>query len=155
MLSAGIVTALTRALRLRDDFCATLDPKTAGDDWYALSEEQAVALAEMDIVMMRKDPPFDMEYIYTTYLLERAEAEGVMVANRPSALRDCNEKLFATFPPVLPRAHSQPPHRPAQSVSQTTCKRGIQKTRRHGRRVDFSRYGTRPKPQRRLGNIDQ
>jgi glutathione synthase len=103
VLSAGVVTALTRALRLRDDFCATLDPNTAGDDWYALGDEQAVALAEMDIVMMRKDPPFDMEYIYTTYLLERAEAEGVMVVNRPSALRDCNEKLFATlFPQCCP-----------------------------------------------------
>ena len=103
VLSAGVVTALTRALTLRDDFCATLDPKTAGDDWYALGDEQAVALAEMDIVMMRKDPPFDMEYIYTTYLLERAEAEGVMVVNRPSALRDCNEKLFATlFPQCCP-----------------------------------------------------
>jgi glutathione synthase len=103
VLSAGVVTALTRALKLRDDFCATLDPNTAGDDWYALGDEQAVALAEMDIVMMRKDPPFDMEYIYTTYLLERAEAEGVMVVNRPSALRDCNEKLFATlFPQCCP-----------------------------------------------------
>ena len=103
VLSAGVVTALTRSLRLRDDFCATLDPNTAGDDWYALGDEQTVALAEMDIVMMRKDPPFDMEYIYTTYLLERAETEGVMVVNRPSALRDCNEKLFATlFPQCCP-----------------------------------------------------
>ena len=103
VLSAGVVTALTRSLRLRDDFCATLDPNSAGDDWYALGDEQAVALAEMDIVMMRKDPPFDMEYIYTTYLLERAETEGVMVVNRPSALRDCNEKLFATlFPQCCP-----------------------------------------------------
>ena len=103
VLSAGVVTALTRALKLRDDFCATLDPNTAGDDWYALGDEQAVALAEMDIVMMRKDPPFDMEYIYTPYLLERAEAEGVLVVNSPSALRDCNEKLFATlFPQCCP-----------------------------------------------------
>ena len=103
VLSAGVVTALTRSLRLRDDFCATLDPNTAGDDWFALGDEQAVALAEMDIVMMRKDPPFDMEYIYTTYLLELAETEGVMVVNRPSALRDCNEKLFATlFPQCCP-----------------------------------------------------
>ena len=103
VLSAGVVTALTRSLKLRDDFCTTLDPNTVGDDWYALGDEQAVALAEMDIVMMRKDPPFDMEYIYTTYLLERAETEGVMVVNRPSALRDCNEKLFATlFPQCCP-----------------------------------------------------
>ena len=106
VLRAGVVPAHTRSLSLRDDFCATLDPNTAGDDWYALGDEQAVALAEMDIVMMRKDPPFDMEYIYTTYLLERAETEGVMVVNRPSALRDCNEKLFATlFPQCLSLIH--------------------------------------------------
>ncbi len=52
---------------------------------------------------MRKDPPFDMEYIYTTYLLERAENEGVLVVNRPASLRDCNEKFFATaFPQCGP-----------------------------------------------------
>ena len=53
--------------------------------------------------MMRKDPPFDMEYIYTTYLLERAEADGVRVVNSPRSLRDCIEKLFATtFPQCCP-----------------------------------------------------
>ena len=54
-------------------------------------------LAEMNIVMLRKDPPFNMNYIYTTYLLERAEASGVLVVNRPASVRDCNEKLFATI----------------------------------------------------------
>ena len=103
VLAKSVVTALIRPLKLRDDFCLTLDPQTAGDDWYELGAERAVALAELDIVMMRKDPPFDMEYIYTTYLLERAEADGVMVVNRPGALRDCNEKLFATlFPQCCP-----------------------------------------------------
>ena len=103
VLAKSVVTALIRPLKLRDDFCLTLDPQTAGDNWYQLGAEHTVALAEMDIVMMRKDPPFDMEYIYTTYLLERAEAEGVMVVNRPRALRDCNEKLFATmFPQCCP-----------------------------------------------------
>ena len=96
VLVKSVVTALIRPLKLRDDFCLTLDPQTAVDNWYQLGAEDTVALAEMDIVMMRKDPPFDMEYIYTTYLLERAEAEGVMVVNRPASLRDCNEKLFAT-----------------------------------------------------------
>ena len=103
VLAKSVVTALIRPLKLRDDFCLTLDPQTACDNWYQLGAEHTVALAEMDIVMMRKDPPFDMEYIYTTYLLERAEAEGVMVVNRPRALRDCNEKLFATmFPQCCP-----------------------------------------------------
>lgn len=103
VLNQSVVTALMRPLKLREDFCLTLDPDIAGDDWYELGAEHSVALAEMDIVMMRKDPPFDMEYIYTTYLLERAEADGVMVVNRPGALRDCNEKLFATmFPHCCP-----------------------------------------------------
>jgi glutathione synthase len=53
-------------------------------------------LADLDIIIMRKDPPFDSEFVYSTYILERAEQEGVLVANRPQSLRDCNEKMFAT-----------------------------------------------------------
>ena len=53
--------------------------------------------------MMRKDPPFNMEYIYSTYLLERLERQGVLIVNKPASLRDCNEKLFATeFPQCCP-----------------------------------------------------
>ena len=48
---------------------------------------------------MRKDPPFDMEFVYSTYLLEQAERAGVLVVNKPQSLRDCNEKLFATLFP--------------------------------------------------------
>ena len=103
LLDKGQVTALTKPLRLADDFCQSLDAGQAGEGWYELGDEQSMALADIDIVMMRKDPPFDMEYIYTTYLLERAEAEGALVVNRPGALRDCNEKLFATqFPQCCP-----------------------------------------------------
>ena len=103
LLDKGQVTALTKPLRLADDFCQSLDAGQAGEGWYELGAEQSMALADIDIVMMRKDPPFDMEYIYTTYLLERAEAEGGLVVNRPGALRDCNEKLFATqFPQCCP-----------------------------------------------------
>ena len=51
-------------------------------------------LSEFDIILMRKDPPFDMEYIYTTYALELAEKDGVLVANKPQSLRDANEKFF-------------------------------------------------------------
>lgn len=60
-------------------------------------------LARFDCVLMRKDPPFDMEYVFATYMLERAQAEGVLVVNDPRAIRDANEKLFtAWFPDVCP-----------------------------------------------------
>jgi glutathione synthase len=102
-LHEGRACGLISSLKLRDDFAQTLDPAIAGDDWYTLGEETLRPLADMDIIMMRKDPPFDMEYIYTTYLLERAETDGVFVVNKPASLRDCNEKLFATtFPQCCP-----------------------------------------------------
>ena len=56
-------------------------------------------LADFDVILMRKDPPFDMEYIYTTYILERAEEQGVLVVNRPQGLRDMNEKVFTAWFP--------------------------------------------------------
>lgn len=64
--------------------------------WFEKGEPQEKFLAELDIIVMRKDPPFDSEYLYSTYILERAEQEGVLVANKPQSLRDCNEKVFAT-----------------------------------------------------------
>ena len=67
--------------------------------WFELGEEQDSPLAELDVILMRKDPPFDMEFVYSTYLLEQAENEGVLVVNRPQSLRDCNEKMFATLFP--------------------------------------------------------
>jgi glutathione synthase len=95
--------AYARELSLSDAFVAQLDPARAGSAWYTLGEARATLLADFDAIFMRKDPPFDMEYIYTTYLLERAEAEGVLVVNRPGSLRDCNEKFFATaFPQCCP-----------------------------------------------------
>ncbi len=74
--------------------------------WFTLHPGQIKPLADMDIILMRKDPPFDMDYIYATYLLERAADEGVLVSNHPANLRNCNEKLFATqfsqcTPPLL------------------------------------------------------
>jgi glutathione synthase len=85
-----------RTLELSDAFVAELDPSKAGDDWYRLGPEQTCDLGDFDVIMMRKDPPFDMEFIYSTYLLERAEEQGALVVNRPQSLRDCNEKFFAT-----------------------------------------------------------
>jgi glutathione synthase len=68
-------------------------------DWYQLSESIEKRLADLDMIIMRQDPPFDSNYIYNTYILEAAEREGVKVINKPSSLRDCNEKVFATeFP---------------------------------------------------------
>ena len=79
-----------------------LDAANAGD-YYRLGPPTRLVLAEADIVMMRKDPPFDMRYVYATYLLERAAAEGALVVNDPRSLRDCNEKFFATsFPDCTP-----------------------------------------------------
>ena len=71
--------------------------------WYETGEESVLQLNDMDAILMRKDPPFDMEYIYATYLLEQAEAGGALVVNRPRALRDANEKLFTSwFPQCTP-----------------------------------------------------
>ena len=97
------VVGLSRRLMLRDDFCASLDHTIAGDNWFTLGEVETIPLGEFDIIMMRKDPPFDMEFVYSTYFLERAAEAGALVINRPQSLRDCNEKFFATaFPQCGP-----------------------------------------------------
>lgn len=99
----GEVCGNFRSVTLREDFATDLDPSLAGSDWYTLGDEARMPLASMDVIMMRKDPPFDMEFIYTTYLLERAEEQGVLIVNKPQSLRDCNEKFFATaFPECGP-----------------------------------------------------
>ena len=90
------VIALTRNFRLEEGFAETLDPAQARAQWFQCGEEETHVLGEIDVVMMRKDPPFDMNYIYSTYLLERGQSEGALVVNNPRSLRDCNEKFFAT-----------------------------------------------------------
>ena len=73
------------------------------DCWHELGGRSAVPLAELTVVLMRKDPPFDSEFIYSTYILEAAEKLGTLVVNKPQSLRDCNEKVFATeFPECTP-----------------------------------------------------
>jgi len=79
--------------------------------WFDLGETRNLDLADLDILLMRQDPPFNNEYIYVTYLLEKAEKEGVLVVNRPGSVRDSNEKIFATeFPqccaPTLVSGHA-------------------------------------------------
>jgi glutathione synthase len=104
LLHEGRAKGLLRSLQLSDAFLDSLDPdKASVNNWYVTGEEVLTDLADLDVIMMRKDPPFNLEYIYATYFLERAEAEGVLVVNRPGALRDCNEKVFATqFTGVCP-----------------------------------------------------
>ncbi|MBC3807298.1 glutathione synthase [Undibacterium seohonense] len=88
-LSSGMVSASVQEIHL------TGDPK----DWYRLGDVRECELQEFDAVLQRKDPPFDMEYIYATYLLDLAEQQGALVFNKPSAIRDHNEKLsIAQFP---------------------------------------------------------
>ncbi|MDP1520859.1 glutathione synthase [Porticoccus litoralis] len=85
---------------------ASMAPLEVYDDpesWFKLDERRQEPLASLDAIIMRKDPPFDSEYIYTTYILEAAERLGTLVVNKPQSLRDCNEKVFATlFPECSP-----------------------------------------------------
>jgi glutathione synthase len=71
-----------------------LEVEDGTEDYFRTSPPQILNLDELDVILMRKDPPFDLEYIYATYLLQTAERHGTLVVNRPQSLRDCNEKLF-------------------------------------------------------------
>ncbi|HEY5929494.1 MAG TPA: glutathione synthase [Burkholderiales bacterium] len=89
MQQENLVWREDRVVGYARDLTLTGDDK----DWYRAGERKAVPLEQFDAVMMRKDPPFDMEYIYSTYLLELAEKQGARVINSPRAVRDNNEKL--------------------------------------------------------------
>jgi len=93
-LVSGKALGQSTLLHVRDD----------NDDWFDLGEQQKVELGDLDAILMRKDPPFDMEYIYTTYILDRAQEAGTLVVNAPQALRDMNEKAYtAWFPQCTPQ----------------------------------------------------
>jgi len=77
----------------------TLTVQRDAQQWHQFISEQDIPLDQLNVIMMRKDPPFDQEYIYATYLLERAESMGVYVVNKPQSLRDANEKLFTAWFP--------------------------------------------------------
>ena len=83
----GEARGVATRLNVRDD----------NDDWFSLGDREDIALGDLDVILMRKDPPFDMDYIYTTYLLERAELAGALIVNRPQALRDMNEKAYIAW----------------------------------------------------------
>ena len=101
-LQHGQAVGWCRDFSLAPAAMASLD-SVEGADYYRLGPPMRLPLGETDVVMMRKDPPFDMRYVYATYLLERAAAEGALVINAPRSLRDCNEKFYATsFPGCTP-----------------------------------------------------
>ena len=102
-LSSGVVSAATTQLTLLAD----------DKDWYRAASPESRTLASFDATVMRKDPPFDLEYVASTWLLEAAERRGARVFNRPAALRDHNEKLAITeFPQfVAPTLVTREPER--------------------------------------------
>jgi len=89
LLRDGVAFGYMRALTVR------ADPA----DWFTLGPAVLAPLGALDCLLMRKDPPFDTEYIYSTYILERAESTGVLVVNRPQGLRDINEKVYTAWFP--------------------------------------------------------
>jgi len=92
-MQSSVSKAVMRELTVREN----------PEDWFAFGATVDMPLGELDVILMRKDPPFDNHYIYSTYLLEEAQKAGTLVVNNPQALRDCNEKLFATqFPQCCP-----------------------------------------------------
>jgi glutathione synthase len=70
-------------------------------NWFTFGDASDIALGGVDTILMRKDPPFDMEFVYTTYILERAAEAGALVVNRPQGLRDMNEKVYTAWFPEL------------------------------------------------------
>jgi glutathione synthase len=89
----GLAYGQSRRLKVKDETAA----------WFEFGEAAQVELGHLDVILMRKDPPFDMEYVYTTYILDRARDAGTLIVNHPRALRDMNEKAYtAWFPECTP-----------------------------------------------------
>jgi len=112
MLEAQHRGATLIYLELKDLYIDNGVPKAIGypvtvrdqaQDFYTLGEEQQYLLGELNVILMRKDPPFDSEFLYATHILDLAERAGALVVNKPQSLRDFNEKLFtAYFPALIP-----------------------------------------------------
>jgi glutathione synthase len=90
----GIAAASAKLLSVTDN----------SDAWFQFGETKAIKLGDMDVVLSRKDPPFDTQYLHDTHILDLAEQQGALVINRPQSVRDANEKLFALqFPELTPK----------------------------------------------------
>jgi glutathione synthase len=88
-LRDGIAFARAAPLSVRDD----------AEHWFERGEAQTLPLGGYAVILMRKDPPFDMEYVYTTYILDRAQSQGALVVNDPEGLRNMNEKVYTAWFP--------------------------------------------------------
>ncbi len=144
-LRNGRAYARTRTIKVQRD----------EKNWYEFTAEQDIPLDELDVIMMRKDPPFDQEYIYATYLLERAESMGVYVINKPQSLRDANEKLFtAWFPQCC--AETLVAREPARirRLFAGAGRNHFKTAGRHGRHLYFPFAPGRSQSQRDSGNHD-
>ncbi len=101
-LRDGVAIGYGREISVRDQ----------AEDFFDLGNAEEIALGSIDAILMRKDPPFDMEYIYTTYILDRAAVAGALIVNSPQALRDMNEKVFTAW-----FADLSPPTRVSRSMA--------------------------------------
>ena len=86
LLKNGRLLANSKHIKVQDQ----------SSNWFETKEPEQIDMSNLDVVLMRKDPPFDMQYIYTTYFLDRIQSHGTLVVNHPESLRNANEKLFAT-----------------------------------------------------------
>ncbi len=94
----GSASAFAQEVIINSVFAETRDPDSLeeGEPWFQVSTEEFSKLSSFEAMFMRKDPPFDMNYIYATYMLNHAQRDGVLVVNDPQSLRDCNEKFYTT-----------------------------------------------------------
>ncbi len=86
-ITSGKAFGISTQLSINDD----------NKKWFELGSQEKIALGDLDVILMRKDPPFDMEYVYTTYILDRAKIDGALIVNDPQALRNMNEKIFTSW----------------------------------------------------------
>ena len=147
-------------LWLRDGIAwGRLAPLRVFDDlgtWFARGETRDAKLGEFDVILMRKDPPFDTEYINTTYILERAEVQGALVCNRPQGLRDMNEKVYSGLVSrVLCALTHHPRHARYERIPARAWQGRMQAPRRNGRQVHLRPGRRRQEPQCRIRNVDR
>ena len=90
-VAEGIAYVNTQSVKVADNL----------EDYYCLGQPEIKILSDFDAILMRKDPPFDMEYVYSTYILEMAEKQGTLIVNPPNALRAVNEKFYISYFPEL------------------------------------------------------
>lgn len=99
-LANGDARSITREIQVTDQTIETYQ----NNNWFCKEEDtEDILLGDLDVILMRKDPPFDMEFIYSTYILDRAEQAGTLIVNNPASIRSANEKLFTSwFPQCCP-----------------------------------------------------